>query len=357
MNAEDGLIRRLGRRARSLIMDRVLGFGPMREGIAALRRDQDVLAHRLGQLNDHLRALSDRASRDAEALGASLDEARILAALGLASRVPAGRPITEAEFRVFSQWGEDGIIQHLLRHVDACVPTFVEFGVEDYREANTRFLLISGNWRGLVIDGSLAHVDAIQRDAIYWRHDLTAVCAFINAENINDLVVANGFSGDIGLLSIDIDGNDYWVWKAMSEVDPVIVVIEYNSVLGSGASVSIPYDPAFTRTAAHPSNLYFGASLRALVDLGRARGYAFVGCNSAGNNAFFVRRDRLRGLRELSVEEGYVVSRFRESRNGRGELTYLSGASRAAEIADLPLVNVATGEYTTVGAVTHSSSA
>jgi hypothetical protein len=119
----------------------------------------------------------------------------------------------------------------------------------------------------------------------------------------------------------------------------------------------VPYDPAFQRTAAHHSNLYFGASWSALRELGERKGYAFVGCNNNGNNAFFVKADRLGSLTALPVGQGFVESRFRESRDERGNLTYLSGARRLAEIEHLPVVDLSVGaERTLREAVTGASS-
>ena len=243
----------------------------------------------------------------------------------------------EVEFKAFSQWGEDGIIQYLINRVPIENTSFVEFGVENYIEANTRFLLINNNWKGLVLDGSQSHIDYIRKDKIYWRHDLTAECRFITRENINDIFDECGFRGDIGLLSIDIDGNDYWVWENIDAIRPRIVICEYNSVFGSTRPVTIPYDANFVRTDAHYSNLYFGASLPALCLLANKKGYDFVGSNSTGSNAFFVRNDLAHDLRCLSAADGYVESRVRESRGESGELTYLSGVERLQLIRDMPV--------------------
>jgi hypothetical protein len=245
------------------------------------------------------------------------------------------------EFQVYSQWGEDGIIQHLLRHLNVSSNVFVEFGVENYLEANTRWLVEGHNWSGLVIDGSQQHVDAIKADAIYWKHRLKAVRAFVDAENINRLISGNGISGDVGLLSVDIDGMDYWVWKAIDVVTPDIVVVEYNGLFGPTKSVTVPYDPNFVRQKAHYSWSYYGASLAALVGLGKTKGYAFVGSNSAGNNAFFVKSDLLRSpLRELTAQQGYVKRTFREARDRDGRLTFPTFEEEAALIEELPLVEV-----------------
>jgi hypothetical protein len=246
------------------------------------------------------------------------------------------------EFQVWSQWGEDGILDFLLRHVPVARRVFVEFGVETYIEANTRFLLTQRGWSGLVLDGSEENIRAIRRDPIYWRHNLKAVHAFVTRESIMPLLREHGIAGEIGLLSIDIDGNDYWVWEAIgSEVNPALVVIEYNARFGPERAVTVPYDSAFARARAHPSCIYYGASLAALVALGRRKGYACVGSNTAANNAFFVRRDLLPpAWRELTAAEAWRPWHFRESRDAQGALTFASAEEERALLSTLPVEEV-----------------
>ena len=299
--------------------------------------------HRLG----HLRSRShNRRMRclmaEVVALRQQVATAMELAGGSEANRVaglPPYTPLRETEFKVYSQFGDDGIIQYLISHVPV-IPSFVEFGVEDYTEANTRFLLIHNQWRGLIMDGRHDLDAVVVAQGLPMLYDLEICSAFVTAENINDLILGAGFSGEIGLLSIDIDGNDYWVWKAITCVQPQIVVAEYNAVFGSERAVSIPYAPAFNRQRAHPSWLYFGASLRALCDLAAEKGYAFVGCNGAGNNAYFVREDLATPFLVLSPGTGFRDSRFRESRDERGCMSRLSGPARLEALADLPVVDL-----------------
>lgn len=252
--------------------------------------------------------------------------------------------LSEVEFKVFSQFGDDGIIQWLIHNLDIPNKTFVEFGVENYRESNTRFLLMNNNWSGFVMDASEQSVAQIVNSEYYWRHQLTAKAAFVDEENVNSLVASSGFAPELGLLHIDIDGNDYWIWKKLNTVSPILLILEYNSVFGIERSITIPYDPAFCRNKAHYSNLYVGASLRALYELSAEKGYAFIGCNSAGNNAYFVRRDKLNEhVREVTLHEGYVESKFRESRDVKGRLTFLSGSDRLKAIKGIPVYNTHTG--------------
>ena len=249
--------------------------------------------------------------------------------------------IIDYEFQVFSQWGEDGIISYLVNNVEIEVNFFVEFGVENYLESNTRFLLKKFNWSGLIIDSSQKNIDYIKKDKIYWQHNINALCEFISRENINNIFLENVSQKNIGLLSIDIDGNDYWVWKAITTIDPSIVVIEYNSILGSNKNYTVPYNKNFKRNKAHYSNLYYGASLPALVKLGKEKGYALVTCNSAGNNAFFVKKNLLNDkVKELNIKEAFQERKFRESRDKNNKLTFLNSAEEKELISHLPLEEV-----------------
>ena len=257
------------------------------------------------------------------------------------------KDIADTEFKVFSQFGDDGILQYLIHHLQIAPQhrKFVEFGVENYEESNTRFLLMNNNWRGLVIDGAKTNIDYIHASPYFWKHDLSAMAAFIDTDNINSLISNTDISGEIGILSIDIDGNDYWVWEKINVVNPIIVVAEYNGVFGYKDAVSIPYDPTFRRTVAHYSNLYWGCSLAALNQLAINKGYVFVGCNSAGNNAYFIRQDRMLSiLPSPSLEAGFVDPKFKESRDPSSKLSYLTGVSRLEAIKHLKLTNVVSRE-------------
>jgi hypothetical protein len=258
--------------------------------------------------------------------------------------------IRAAEFKVFSQFGEDGIIQYLVHKVPIENDVFVEFGVEDYSESNTRFLLSKDNWQGLIIDGGTDHIAFLKRTGLDWRHHIDGVSAFVNRDNINELIADHGVHGDIGLLSIDIDGNDYWVLEAIEVISPRILIVEYNSTFGPEAGVTIPYDGSFRRERAHYSHLYWGASIAALAHLAATRSYALVGGNSAGNNAFFVREDVLGALPAVEPRAAYAEARFRESRSEEGEFTHISDLTeRLRTIAELPLWDVDADTLTTIG--------
>lgn len=303
------------------------------------------------ELTEKVRGLYYKAEADKQEMRAAirqLQEELLFSQGQLAAEMLKSRSIhslRDAEFHVFSQFGEDGIIQYLLQKLPGIPEVFIEFGVEAYSEANTRFLLRHNNWKGLIIDGSRANMELVRNSDLYWRHELTAVDAFITRENINQLFRDHGFSGNIGLLSIDIDGNDFWVWQEISEVSPAIVVAEYNSYFGPERAVSVPYKADFYRTSAHHSNLYFGASLAALTHLAEQKGYALLGCNSSGNNAFFVKKELVTatGLPALSAAGAFVESKAREARNPDGKLNYAGAEERRQILKGLPVINVLTG--------------
>jgi hypothetical protein len=256
--------------------------------------------------------------------------------------------IQNAEFKIFSQWGDDGIISFLVVYLEIDCKVFIEFGVEDYTESNTRLLLKKNNWRGMVMDGSKKNIKRIKKDNIYWQHELLAEEIFITRENINAIINDSGFYGEIGLLHIDIDGNDYWIWKEIDVIKPIIVIVEYNSVFAADKAWTVPYDPLFVRSKAHHSCLFYGASLKALVQLGAAKGYSLIGSNSNGNNAYFVRNDRMKDLEPLTAEEGYMESKFRESRDKKGNYTFISGAERLELLRGLNIYNVEKNKTETI---------
>jgi hypothetical protein len=251
--------------------------------------------------------------------------------------------LSDSEFKVFSQWGEDGIIEWLVSRLPGIPQSFVEFGVEDYTEANTRFLLSHRNWRGLIIDGDAENMAKVRRRPNFWRYDLTALNAFVTRENIDSLISGAGFTGETGLLSVDIDGNDYWVWDAISAVNPWIVIVEYNAVLGDIKPLSIPYASDFGRMAAHHSGLYWGASAAAFEQLATRRGYSLAGSNRAGNNLFFVRSNVFGTMAQSIGDRRPRPSLYAEARDTLGALTFTRGTARRELINHMPVVDTVRG--------------
>ena len=138
--------------------------------------------------------------------------------------------LSDYEFKIFSQWGEDGIIDFLIREVPINNKTFIEFGVEDFSESNCRFLLMNSDWNGFVIDASIKNIEKLKISNYYWKYNLNALCAFIDKDNINELLKKSNFDKDLGILSIDIDGNDYHVLNNINYFNPRIIICEFNPI-------------------------------------------------------------------------------------------------------------------------------
>ena len=255
--------------------------------------------------------------------------------------------LSDVEVCVYSQFGEDGILDWLVAQLPISRPQFVEFGVGNYLEANTRFLLKHRNWRGLVLEGSAFDVATIKTDDVYWAHDLTAIDAFITAENISSIIKKAGFDGPIGLLSVDIDGNDYWVLRELLWLRPDLIICEYNAVLGDLHPTTIPYQPGFDRrTVAGASRLYYGASIQAFVSL--LNGYTLAGSNTAGNNAFFVRNDLFAQIPGGIADTYPRPSLFRESLRIGWRTHVPKGPDTLDQIKSMPVVDLRSGEQRTI---------
>lgn len=249
---------------------------------------------------------------------------------------------------MYSQNGEDGIIDFLIEVLElensAFPKAFVEFGVQNYTESNTRYLLKKRNFAGLVIDGSDKNIDFIKHDELYWRFDLCAKCAFITRENIDVIIktwLDSAKISNIALLSVDIDGVDYFVWEAIKCIQPAIVVVEYNALLGSNEAKSVPYSADFERFKADFSGLYFGASITALVDLGARKGFKFIGADSSGTNLFFVNNElahKVDFLQLHSFDEYCQRHRVRQSRDENGHLSFMRGDERIKYLANKDFV-------------------
>ena len=240
------------------------------------------------------------------------------------------RTLADVEWSCYSQWGEDGILDWLVEQLPDIPKTFVELGCGDYEECNTRCLMELRNWSGVVVDANPAAIAHIQVQDYYWRYDLTAKCLTVTpAQYI-------GVPNEVGVLSIDLDGMDYWVWDAILW-RPWVVICEYNDLFGARA-VTVPYQENFNRTKAHYSNLYFGASLSAMCKLATRKGYVFLGTNINGCNAFFVREDKASFIK-LGEAKAWPA-RFREARDAQGCLIYASRDVQRAMIAHLPLEEV-----------------
>jgi hypothetical protein len=216
--------------------------------------------------------------------------------------------LNKNEYQVFSQNGEDGIIQEIFNRIGHTNKYFVEFGVENGLECNSTNLLYK-QWKGLWIEGSSAHYHDINtrfKDLI-GSGQLQVKNQFITAENIESIFKSADVPVELDMLSVDIDYNDYYVWQAITNYKPRMVVIEYNSIFRPDTHFVVPYNAerSWDKTS------YFGASLLALEQLGKSKGYNLVGCSFTGSNAFFVREDLAGDLFEApyTAENHYEPNR------------------------------------------------
>ena len=208
-------------------------------------------------------------------------------------------PFEEVEFRNHSQNGEDGILCYIFALIGATSRKCVEIGAGRGVECNTANLIINHRWLGLLFDGDEATVkagrDYFARHPDTWSLPPSFQHSFISAENVNELLESYGFSGEVDLLSLDIDGVDYWVWKALEVTSPRVVMLEINAIWRCEASVTVPYSPDFEAVKIYQDGVhvsyYCGASLPAFVKLARQKGYRLVGSNSYDFNVVFMRND------------------------------------------------------------------
>jgi len=192
--------------------------------------------------------------------------------------------------KVYSQNDEDGIIAEIFHRIGVENCTFVEFGVGSGVECNSLWLLTQG-WSGLWIEGNADYTKSIEVTHKHWRDNNKLIIKnnFVTKGNINSIIAEQFHEKNLDLLSIDIDFNDFWIWKEIFCVNPRVVVIEYNASWPPPVSITVPYDGK----AQWSRGNYFGASLEALNRLGQSKGYSLIGCSLSGVNAFFVRNDLL----------------------------------------------------------------
>jgi len=221
----------------------------------------------------------------------------------------------EVGFKANSQTDEDGILLFIFSILGITNKKCVEICAGDGMECNTANLIINHGWSGLLFDGN---PELVRKGNAFYQNNKatfadppTFVCSWIKRDTINDLIEKNGFKGEIDLLSLDLDGVDYWIWEALEIVTPRVVVMEYQDIIGPEKSLTVPYadDFDFTKyptTQGMPN--FCGASLPAFVKLARRKGYRLVGCNRSGYNAFFIRK----GIADAQIPEIPVAACFQQ---------------------------------------------
>lgn len=252
----------------------------------------------------------------------------------------------DAEVKVFSQWGEDGILDYLCESLDLSKPRVLEVGAGNFSECNSRFLAENRNASVVAVDGRDDLISSMSKHSLMWKNHIFAVQEWVTPLNINKVInTARESMLGIDIFSLDLDGNDYWILEAANLQHVSIVVVEYNPLFGSKLSVSVPRNDKFDRTSKHFSWLYYGASLGAFIQILSQKGFVFVGSNRVGSNAFFVKEDLVKKIKlSLPVDlSRHTDWRIRESRNYAGKLDYLSNHERMNQINEMPLINVMDG--------------
>jgi hypothetical protein len=223
--------------------------------------------------------------------------------------------LKDTGFRVFSQFEEDGKLLFIFAALGMEYKTFVEIGSDDGVNSNCANLYFNFGWDGLFIDGNEKSIKRgkrfFSRFPHPWNYPPRFLCAKVSRENINQLIESQGFSKKIGFLSIDIDGNDYWIWDALHVIEPQVVMIETHNEFGLN-DIIVPYDADYVYPGKHP--IYHGASPVAMCKLAKRKGYRLVGANELGFNFIFVKNglaDEI--LPEVDVETVLTHKSVKES--------------------------------------------
>jgi hypothetical protein len=225
--------------------------------------------------------------------------------------------ISEVGFKAFSQSDEDGILLYIFSIIGTANKKSVEICAGNGLECNTANLIINHGWSGLLVDGNANLVK--QGQDFYSKNPHTYVFppkfihAWVTRDNVNDLIEKNGFGGEIDLLSLDLDGVDYWIWETINVIEPRVLVFEYNDTIGPERALTVPYKEDFNsyeNLVDITTRNFFGASLPAFVKSAKQRGYRFVGCNRYGYNAFFIKNP----LGEKEIPEASVAESFKHPR-------------------------------------------
>ena len=256
--------------------------------------------------------------------------------------------LNEVDFKVFSQNGEDGIIDYLLFSLQIEKPKFIEIGVGDYYESNTRFLFERSSGDGLIIDIIDNLQKRVEKNIRLWRGNVKILNRKIDSENILATLKEFNFFDNIDLFSIDVDSIDYWILEKMPKKFCKLIVAEYNPYFGSNLEISVPNDKNFDRSKYHHSNLCFGASLKSIINLLDRKGFIFLGTNLFKNNAFFVNSDFKDNLfleipnnNELN---SFTNASFRESRDINNKLNFIDPKDILNEIKKCKVVDLSSSE-------------
>ena len=253
--------------------------------------------------------------------------------------------IDQTNYKVFSQNGEDGIIQYLIKTLKLNHIKFVEIGTEDYTESNTRYIFETMSCEGLIIDPLKNLQTLVRKNSIkLWKNNLKIINDFATPENINSLLDNNNFQNDIDLFSLDIDGIDYWIIKKLKRNISKIFVAEYNPYFGPELEITVPNIKNFDRTSYHYSNLCWGVSLKSLIKIMVEKNYTFIGSNDLRNNAFFIANNYIHKIKikKPKIENllEFTNATYRESRDKNGNLSFIEPKKILHEIKDCEVIDL-----------------
>ncbi len=241
------------------------------------------------------------------------------------SNYPNYKSIEETYYKVFSQNSEDGVIDYLLDTLNLQDPKFCEIGTEDYQEANTRYLFEKNAGEGFIIDCISNYKFKVQKNTRMWRGNLNVIQKKISPNNVIEIFNNYKIFNNLDLFSLDIDGVDYFILEKMPKKFSKIAVIEYNALFGDKYAISVPNLENFDKIKYHYSQLCFGASLRAIIDLMETKDFTFIGSNEINNNAFFINNDFLSQYK-LTIPNTDNLKKYTElrKRDSRNEYAFIS---------------------------------
>ena len=252
--------------------------------------------------------------------------------------------LRDVEFKVYSQNGEDGIIDYLIYALSIKKLRFVEIGVGDFTECNTRFLINNYPFRGLLCDINSKLKDNVKYTYDAHRGSIKVFNNYVNSSNILEILKSNNFHKKLNLFSIDIDSMDYYVIEKLPNEISDIFIAEYNQNFGPNLEVTVPHLDQFDRHKYHYSGQCYGLSLRALINLMKKKGYVFLGCNVECCNAFFILESK-KDLIKLSLpDENDLTSYFNDYvcdvRDKNGKILNISISERLEYIKDCNIIDL-----------------
>ncbi len=260
--------------------------------------------------------------------------------------------LSDVDYKIFSQNGEDGILDYLLYQLKIEKPKYIEIGVGDYTESNTRFIFERCSPKGVIVDCLENLEEKIKKNFSLWKSELKIVNDFVNPNNIIKIMREADTLNNLDIFSLDIDGIDYWILKELPKDFSKIAIVEFNPIFGKNLKVSVPNIINFDRKKYHYSNLCFGMSLQAAIEIMNEKNFYFVGTNLLRNNAFFISKNYKKEeyFKNLVINniENSTDANFTESRDIKGNLNFLNYQKRVKEILECEVIDLSVNSNTKI---------